>query len=204
MATVQIDDALLKDLLDDARRRGRSDDPGKVVDDLIRFALLKTAEGSYERCGLTECKTGWAFTRDLNRDTWGERRTDHSLYEESFLCLDIDNFKHFIDHEGFGPSDEVLTGIGRQLLKHFGEADTYRYGGDEFVVRLRGRDVWVPTVPDAITLKWSVAEISVHRNQHRNHHLKGWIEHHIAGAILAAGKDGARIRVLTPDWMLTD
>jgi len=204
VATVQIDDALLNDLVDDARRCGLPDDPGKCVSDLIRFALSKAAEGRYGRCGLTGCKTRWSFTMDLNRDTWGSSRTGDSLYEESFLCLDIDHFQHFVDHEGFGPSDEVLTSIGRQLLDHFGEADTYRYGGDEFVVRLRGRQPWIPTVPDAITLKWAVAEIRVHRNRRRNHHLNGWIDHHIRGAILAATPQGRRVQVRTPDWMTED
>ncbi len=201
MATVQIDDVPLKDLLEDARQCGRSDEPSKVVADLIRTARWEHDHG---RCGLTGCKTRGAFRRDLNRDTWAERSSDRSLYEQTFLCLDIDNFKRFMDHEGFGRLDEVLASIGNQLLKHFGEADTYRYGGDEFVVRLRSRDVWVPTVPDAITLKWAAAEVRVHRNKDRNHHLNGWIEHHIAGAILAARNDGTRLRVLTPDWMLAD
>ena len=201
MATVPIDDALLGDLLDDVRRRGLSDEPGEAVNDLIGSVLRRAAAPGYEGCGLTGCKTGWSLTKDLSRDVRGDGWADRTRYEESFLCLDIDDFKRFVDHEGFGRSDEVLASIGRQLLERFGEADTYRYGGDEFVVRLSGRQAWLPQVPEAILLKWAVAEIDVQRHPHRDHHLRSWIELHLAGAILSACPDGGRILVLTPSWM---
>ena len=198
---VEIDDALLEDLLADDERRGRKREPHQLVEDLIRVELRKSADGDYGICGLTGCRTLWAFKRDLNRDTWGESWTDHSLYEERFLCVDIDNFKHFIDYEGMGRSDEILASIGSQLRAHFGEEDTYRYGGDEFVVRLRGREVWLPDVPEAIALKWAVVAVRIHRNQRRNHHLNGWIEHHLSGAILSGTLEGGEIHVETPKWM---
>ncbi|USD66360.1 diguanylate cyclase [Vibrio sp. SCSIO 43136] len=54
----------------------------------------------------------------------------------SVLMIDIDCYKQFNDHYGHIKGDETLIAVTKLICKHFPweEANTYRYGGDEFVV----------------------------------------------------------------------
>ena len=57
-----------------------------------------------------------------------------------FAMLDIDDFKNFNDTYGHSFGDEVLYAVGRLLSEMFPNAVVGRFGGDEFIVFLRGKD----------------------------------------------------------------
>jgi diguanylate cyclase (GGDEF)-like protein len=127
--------------------------------------------------------------------------SDRSLYQQRFLCIDIDNFKAYLDVHGLTAGDEALRTISRELRDHFGAADVYRFGGDEFVIVLGERQVWTPNVPDEITLKHAVVDVEVQRNQRRNHYLNRLIEHFLDAGVLASKPAGIHIACTTPAWL---
>lgn len=62
--------------------------------------------------------------------------------EHCLAMLDIDHFKHVNDKFGHLYGDEVLLLFARLMSKTFREDDQlYRYGGEEFVVVLKGTDL---------------------------------------------------------------
>lgn len=99
-----------------------------------------------------------ALTGLLNRKTFSDRvmhilswqqdisrRTDDrsvSRKEHCLAMLDIDHFKQVNDKYGHLYGDEVLLLFSRLMSKTFREDDQlYRYGGEEFVVILKGADL---------------------------------------------------------------
>ena len=73
------------------------------------------------------------------------RRTEDKTVNRKEHCLamlDIDHFKHVNDQFGHLYGDEVLLLFARLMSKTFREDDQlYRYGGEEFVVVLKGADL---------------------------------------------------------------
>lgn len=53
------------------------------------------------------------------------------------IMVDVDKFKQYNDWYGHEVGDQVLAGIGKQILDLFGYDYTYRYGGDEFLLILQ-------------------------------------------------------------------
>lgn len=50
------------------------------------------------------------------------------------MMLDIDSFKEINDDLGHEAGDEALVSVSSILIELFGKEDSYRYGGDEFLV----------------------------------------------------------------------
>lgn len=76
-----------------------------------------------------------------NRRVFGEHLNAHLEREEPVvvLMLDIDNFKDVNDTFGHVYGDQVLIEIGKLLLKQVNEnVGVYRFGGDEFLLLVRG------------------------------------------------------------------
>ena len=88
------------------------------------------AQHAAEHDALTGMKNRYALEKDypalLNQET-------------AILFFDVDNFKFFNDMYGHASGDEVLKSFGSILVSHFGEAHSYRYGGDEFLAVLTER-----------------------------------------------------------------
>jgi diguanylate cyclase (GGDEF)-like protein len=59
----------------------------------------------------------------------------------ALVMLDLDNFKEVNDRHGHDAGDELLAAIGRTISDRIdGDGLAARYGGDEFVIALPGRD----------------------------------------------------------------
>ena len=99
-ATVTIPDDLLSHLCANAKSRGLDSSPSKLVVGLVEQAVFATGEGPYAVDSLTNCKSRARFSRDLNKATWGASWTADSMYEDRFLCIDMDNFKAYLDVHG--------------------------------------------------------------------------------------------------------
>ena len=85
--------------------------------------------------------TGLYNKRSLNR--YLEDVFEDCLLNEKelgILFLDIDYFKQLNDRYGHGKGDEGICAVAEVLKKHFAGDYVARYGGDEFLVVMAGRD----------------------------------------------------------------
>ncbi len=66
-------------------------------------------------------------------------RNDYPDYDNTYsdiivMMLDLDNFKLINDHLGHEDGDRIISETGKLLRENFGVKNSYRYGGDEFIV----------------------------------------------------------------------
>jgi diguanylate cyclase (GGDEF)-like protein len=201
MATVELPDDVLEALRADARARNMSDNPSGLVVDIVRRHLADVCAPGFDRDGLTGLGTRQGLRIRINRATFGSSWKDHSVYRERFLCIDLDYFKKYLDVHGLSAGDVVLRRLAELLAGQFGQSDVYRFGGDEFVVVLGDRAVWVPEAPVDVNVTYTVVEVALQRSQHRNHHVNRWIEMHLDAGVLASKPEGARIECGDPIWL---
>lgn len=197
MATVEIPDDVFEALRLDSKTRLRTDDPTEMIIGLARGHLREACAAGFDHDGLTGLLTRQRLRERISRATFGTS-ADTSRYRERFLCVDLDNFKRFLDVYSLLAGDHVLQGFARQFRDHYGPSDVYRFGGDEFVAVLGDRDSWLPDPPADVTLAYSVVEVSLRRNQRRNHHVSSWIELHLDAGIIASTPEGTRIECGDP------
>jgi len=155
----------------------------------------------FDRDGLTGSLTRQRLRERVNKATFGSSWTDRRRYHERFLCIDLDNFKKYVDVHGMPASDVVLRQLADDFQAHYRKDDVYRFGGDEFVVVLGDREPFLPEAPSDVILTHSVVEVALRRSQHRNHHINRWIEMHLDAGVLAAKPGGTRIQCGDPIWL---
>ena len=83
---------------------------------------------------LQEMSISDSLTRTKNRFAL---RKDFDKYSDEYvhvMMFDIDNFKNINDKYGHSTGDYVLKCIGGVTKEIFGVENTYRYGGDEFLI----------------------------------------------------------------------
>ncbi len=96
-----------------------------LQEELREQAIRDALTGLYNRRYLDE-----VFSRKVNR----MGRKGSSL---AVMMLDIDHFKKFNDTHGHKAGDQLLSILGKLLLKHTRQSDVAcRYGGEEFVILL--------------------------------------------------------------------
>jgi PleD family two-component response regulator len=100
---------------------------------LIENELLSWSEGD-EIDRLTGCKTRDQLLKDIRRATSSE--DGQAFYRSDFACLDIEDFKTYLEATGLAAGDRVLQDIGKQLRETYSDANAYRFGGDEIVIEL--------------------------------------------------------------------
>ncbi|WP_446009742.1 GGDEF domain-containing protein [Candidatus Electrothrix sp.] len=131
---IEIPGKLYKDFLDHIQEDYLSYNVSEHVQQVIIQHLMQRCHPGYDTDSLTKCGTSSQLRQDINRATCGEDWKDHSLYQERFLCIDIDNFKRFIDINGLPAGDEILVDIANKLRATYPKQKIYRVGSDEFVV----------------------------------------------------------------------
>ncbi|MBL4774407.1 MAG: diguanylate cyclase, partial [Alcanivoracaceae bacterium] len=110
-----------------------SDKVSQHVEQLIKNKITGQLWEDYEIDPLTKCKNRLKLTHDINSDTFGLNSDDSSIYQNQFLCIDIDNFKKFLDINGLSKGDQVLIAVAEELKSVYSANSVYRFGGDEFV-----------------------------------------------------------------------
>lgn len=170
-----------------------SDDVSEYVQQLIEIELQKSCAPGRETDAMTKCKTRYQLEQDINRATFGSSWQDHSAYTNKYVCIDIDNFKKFLDVYSLSTGDEVLQEIGSLLRADYGDANVFRFGGDEFVVQLGEEDYRPLQLAWDVTLKHSVVKVSAQRNQHRNHYINRVIMFHLDKGIVESTSAGHEI-----------
>lgn len=73
------------------------------------------------------------LTRLKNRNSFFEFALTHTCDAYAMFFIDLNKFKPINDTFGHDVGDQVLIVVGNILKKIFGDANVYRYGGDEFI-----------------------------------------------------------------------
>ncbi|GJM18853.1 MAG: hypothetical protein DHS20C14_10660 [Phycisphaeraceae bacterium] len=118
-----------------------------LLDDIT---VRKQAELSLIRAAYTDSVTGLANRTYLEQqmDEAVQRTRTDSGFRFAVMCLDFDDFKGVNDRYGHQTGDELLVSIGTRISRVLndefaGDSDKFlaaRWGGDEFVLVLRGVD----------------------------------------------------------------
>jgi diguanylate cyclase (GGDEF)-like protein len=111
---------------------------------------------------ITDSLTGLLNTRWL-RDAAGRELAiaERSETPLAILMIDLDNFKHVNDSCGHAAGDAILRSVGRTLQRSVRAEDAaVRYGGEEFVLILRGCDLPAARLV-ARQIRHGLAEISL-------------------------------------------
>jgi diguanylate cyclase (GGDEF)-like protein len=140
---------------------------------------------------LTGCKTRNQLAEDIRRATSSE--DGQAVYRNDFACLDIEDFKTYLENTGLAAGDRVLQDIGKQLREIYSDANVYRFGGDEFVIELRGRPYSPAQTPSGISLKHSVVTVVAKKNHRRNHHVNRGVIFRLDEGIVEATRAGTEI-----------
>jgi diguanylate cyclase (GGDEF)-like protein len=151
---------------------------------------LRSRGVGYEKDPLTGCKTRGQIFEDIRRAT---TEGQQPFYRGDFACIDIEDFRTYLDNTGLVAGDEVLKGIGKQLREAYSEANVYRFGGDEFVIELGDRTYSPPQTPAGISLKHSLVKVVAKKNQRRNHYVNRVIVFHLDKGIIEATQTGTEI-----------
>ncbi len=113
---------------------------------VLKYAIVDEAEESLAK-QLYESSTRDPLTRAFNRKYFVERLQSEVAYavrhrsKLSVLLFDLDHFKNMNDSYGHLAGDEVLRTVSAQVIKLIRAEDVFsRYGGEEFVILVRGID----------------------------------------------------------------
>lgn len=190
---IDIPDSLYEEYKKVIEERYLSQDISEYVQQLIEIELQKFCVPGRETDAVTKCKTRHQLVQDVNAATFGANWQDKSIYENKFLCIDIDNFKRFLDIYGLSTGDELLEELGSLLREKYGDANVDRFGGDEFVVQLGEGNYQPLNLERDITLKHSLVKVSAKRNHRRNHYINRVIIFHLDKGIVESTADGHEI-----------
>ncbi|MCD9005574.1 GGDEF domain-containing protein [Luteimonas sp. XNQY3] len=133
-------------LLRRAGGEGFTTDEMSVIGELVRVLQLHVDQAAaavkLRRSAEMDALTGTMNRRTI--DIWIERifaGAQRSGQPVSVLFIDLDHFKSVNDRFGHGCGDECLRAVATALRSVLVDADMFgRYGGEEFVAVLPGRD----------------------------------------------------------------
>lgn len=124
--------------------RGVSGELEKVVGIMIDINKMKTAQMEFMNKAMYDRLTGL-----YNMESFEFKIADEMEYckstetEMSVVFIDIDDFKHFNDKYGHEVGNEVLIYVANTLSEIAGANSGFaaRFGGDEFLMCIKGKDV---------------------------------------------------------------
>lgn len=154
-----------------------------------------------ERANLTDDLTGV-----------GNRRRANTLLDvmepgDGLALLDLDHFKHVNDTRGHAEGDRVLMELGAYLLASVRDADCVaRFGGEEFLILLRGAGDEVGPIVERLLAGWRGSGCGVTLSAGAVVHVDGdgpaaTLER--ADGLLYRAKSEGRDRVLSEPLALT-
>ncbi len=108
----------------------------RFLENILIYKKTKDNERSLEILAGTDDVTGLLNQRRLSEDLQSaveEHEKKHDTF--SIMFIDVDHFKVVNDKYGHLVGSQILTDLGKLLIKILRRSDhIYRYGGDEFVV----------------------------------------------------------------------
>lgn len=129
---------------------------------------LEDAAALLERASVTDDLTGLGNRRRANT------LLDSMVPGDALVLLDLDHFKVVNDTRGHAEGDRVLMALGSYLLESVREADCVaRFGGEEFLILLRGAGVGATEIVERLVEGWRRSGCGVT--------LSGGIAVHVAG-----------------------
>ncbi len=116
---------------------------GSLAEFLILSAALGVRVGELKRTGLTDPLTGLSNRRHFDEQVAHEFASARSRSASlALLMLDLDHFKRLNDTHGHAVGDRALQSVARVLRQQVRKPfESFRYGGEEFVVILPGLGV---------------------------------------------------------------
>ena len=158
---VEISDEIFEQFKSYCTDRYLLDEPGEMIESVMKQELRSRCEVGYDRDELTKCKTRFVFERATHIELSSPFAPEASECRKSFLCFDIRGLRHYGDNHGFDAANELLIAVAEALRKQYGEENVYRWGGDEFVAAINHNETSLPSnLPEDIALKHSVLIIS--------------------------------------------
>jgi diguanylate cyclase (GGDEF)-like protein len=170
-----------------------SDDISEWVKGIIHIELSAKCRPGYEIDKTTTCKTRNLLKADIGAALFGSGWNDKTIYQEQFLCIDIDNFNSFNDKYSMGEGHKALADIAKALQKIYSEKNVYRFNGDEFVVIAKNCEVKIPETNYDIKLKYSIVNIEMQRNGRRSRYLENEIMYFLDKGILESTFEGTQL-----------
>lgn len=195
---VEISDSLFEQYREFIKTRFLTENISEQIEQLIERELNKYCVLGRELDVLTGTKTRHQLIQDLTKSLGGQGYKDNSILKIKFLCLDIDNFKKYLDFHGLTAGDEILKKVAEQLKRNYPNSNIYRIGGDEFVMEIGELNFTPFEIDKDINLKYSIVNISVQRNE-RGHHARGLIMLNLHKGIIYASKNVTEIECKYPE-----
>lgn len=195
---IEISDSLFEQYRQLIKSRFLTDDVAERIESLIEIELRKFCVSGNELDSLTGVKTRFQLDWDIDKALWGNGWSDTSIVRNRYLCVDIDNFKKYLDFHGLSNGDKILKKIAEHLKEKYSESKVYRIGGDEFVAEI-GDLLFTPFEIDKdINLKYSIVDVAVQRNDQR-HHSNRVIMFNFDKGIVEATEEVTKIECRYPD-----
>lgn len=188
---IEIPDDLYKQFEEHARLNIGMDTVEEAVEHILVNEIRKF-NGSISLDTCTGVRSRDQLEADINRQTWPAKVNEHPVYANNFLCIDIDNLKGYMDINGLTAGDILLQEIADELVDNYGDENVYRFGADEFVVRLGDRK-FAPSSKHAEMIKHSVVQVSARMNQRRNHYINRVIVFHLDRGIIESSREGKEL-----------
>jgi len=154
---------------------------------------------------LTGFQTRWSFISEVNMQILRKRSQSKILFNELFLCIDIDRLVDLLDYHGHLSGDEVLISVSKTLRNRYPNNRLCRWGGDEFVVWLKDNDTRPINLDDELCKKYRdigikrcVVDFSINDPESSNHRILHWVECNIDLGMIKASINGDRINCGNP------
>lgn len=129
----------------------------------------------------------------FSRYTHGSGWQDHALFQKSYLCVDIHNFKNYNDFHGLSAGDKTLVKVAQTLRAVYPQHTLYRVGGEEFVIDLLEEAVLKVNSPTDILLKFSVVQVMARKNQPKQWFVNRAIMFNIEEGFIKATRQGTKL-----------